>query len=181
MSLCRVTAAVGCRKLLSGADKQMTASPEWVHLLPEADELFFFFLLFSLFWPLKKIWLDGVDFPLEQIFLVFWKLSKWANEPFYPVWVRFWKRKIKIAAWGAVLPPGMANPSEGRSAQWASPQLLLELVLLAFHLGCPSSDPCKAAVMTERKAGCHPNGKVLFLRRFAHGRDQFGDLTLPTS
>ena len=37
MSFYRVAAAVGCKKLLFATDKQMTTSPEWVHVLPEAD------------------------------------------------------------------------------------------------------------------------------------------------
>ena len=37
MSFCRVTAVVGCRKLLLATDKHMTTSSEWVHILSEAD------------------------------------------------------------------------------------------------------------------------------------------------
>lgn len=36
MSFCRVAAAVGCRKLLSATDKQMTTSP-CLPTLPQAD------------------------------------------------------------------------------------------------------------------------------------------------
>lgn len=92
--------------------------------------LLFFFVCF--FWPLKKICLEWVYFPLDQILLVFWKLSKWENKPFYPIWVRHSKHKIKITACSA---PRMVNPSEGPSVPGVSPLAFARAGASRFSFG----------------------------------------------
>lgn len=164
MSFCRVTAVVGCRKLLLATDKQMTASSEWVHILSEADLWLMFCWLFFDRW--KRFGQAGYYLSLYLILLVFWKLSKWENEPFYSAWVRCSKHKTKIASWEAsalfALPPGWLSPERAFRAMSYLPWLLLELFFFSFDLGSPCYDPCKVAVIMERKVGCDPNDKVLF-------------------
>lgn len=87
-----------------------------------------FLLAFFFLTPEKD--LAGVSiFPSWPNPLVFWKLSKWEIEPFYPAWVRCSKHKIKIAAWEAVTllcsAPRMVNPSQGlQHTERAAPALV---------------------------------------------------------
>lgn len=91
------------------------------------------------------------------------QVRKWT---LFPSLSEILKTKIKIAAWEAATllcsAPRMVNPSEGLSAHEHLPWRSLESVLLSFHLGCPSYDPCKTAEILEREVGCDPNDKVLF-------------------
>lgn len=209
MSFCRVTAAVGCRKLLSATDTQMTTSSEWIRVFIAWSRFMINFLLIFFFFLTTEKGLAGVgifpSWPNPFGVLKTFQVRKWT---LLPARIRYSKHKTKIAPWeawraaslrpqdgeplrgkpGELLPPppGRWTPQRALPCNELSPQALTRAGPSRFSFGTSLLWPLQSCCDYGKGSWVWSKwqralSKPSVWRCFPHWRDQCCNLTLPIS